>query len=73
MHRKTGVMFGGKKNGTHIGYSKLGALKSALTLAEKQHSDYRFVSLSFALDSFTGLATDGDINLIPRITLLEGD
>jgi hypothetical protein len=62
VHKTTGLMFGGKAAGTNVGYSKLGALKSAMTLAHKKHEDYRFVKLSF-----NGSA---GVN-VPEITLIE--
>lgn len=62
VHKTTGLMFGGKAAGTHIGYSKMGALKNAMNLAEKKYEDYRFIKLSF-----NGTA---GVN-IPEITLIE--
>jgi hypothetical protein len=62
VHKETGLMFGGKAAGTHIGYSKMGALKNALNLAKKDYRDYRYVKLSF-----NGTAGIG----IPEITLLD--
>ncbi|MEI5905614.1 hypothetical protein WAK64_00860 [Bacillus spongiae] len=47
VHKTTGEFFGGKKNGTHIGYPKRQFLKSAMTNADIKHAEYHFVSLSF--------------------------
>jgi hypothetical protein len=47
VHKETGQYFGGKKNGTHIGYPKINFLKSAMTNAEVNKGDYHFISLSF--------------------------
>jgi hypothetical protein len=60
VHRETGKFFGGKGSGTHVGYSRIGHLKSAMTNADRKHDDYYFVSLSF------------DKYGLPEITLLEG-
>lgn len=60
VHKETGKMFGGKGKGTHIGYPKLGYLKTAMTNAGiKDKSQYRFVQLSFNEDG------------LPTLTLLE--
>lgn len=42
VHKDTGMMFGGKKKGTHVGYSKIGDLKAAMTIAKVPHEDYQF-------------------------------
>jgi hypothetical protein len=59
VHKETGLMFGGKAAGTHVGYSKIGALKSAMNLAGKKYEDYRYVKLSFRADG------------LPELTLIE--
>ncbi|QIW88634.1 hypothetical protein P59_036 [Bacillus phage P59] len=60
VHKETGKFFGGKGSGTHIGYSKKGYLKSAMTNADVQHDDYYYVGISF------------DDKGLPTLTLLEG-
>jgi FAD synthase len=47
VHKKTGKFFGGKKQGTHIGYPKLNFLKSAMTNAKVNKDGYYFVVLEF--------------------------
>lgn len=47
IHKETGYYFGGKKNGTHIGYPRINFLKAAMTNAKVNKDDYRFISLSF--------------------------
>jgi hypothetical protein len=47
IHKHTGHYFGGKKNGTHIGYPKINFLKAAMTNAKVDKEDYMFISLSF--------------------------
>lgn len=60
VHKETGKFFGGKGNGTHVGYSKKHYLKSAITNAGRTHDDYYYVSISF------------DNRGLPTLTLLEG-
>lgn len=71
VHKMTGKMYGGKKNGTHIGYSKVGALKSAMTLDKLNRDDYHFVKLSFVPDS--EYETDEIMPIVPELTILEED
>jgi hypothetical protein len=59
VNRTTGKFFGGKKNGTHIGYPKINYLKSAMTNARVRKSDYYFVMISF------------DERMVPTLTNLE--
>lgn len=47
VHKETHQFFGGKKNGTHIGYPKINYLKSAMTNAKVIHADYFFIAVSF--------------------------
>lgn len=47
IHKETKQYFGGKKNGTHIGYPKINFLKAAMTNASVNKDDYHFISLSF--------------------------
>lgn len=64
VHKETGQMFGGKGKGTHIGYPKIGYLKTAMTNAGiKDKSNYRFIKLSFN-------QVHSDIGL-PTLTLLD--
>ena len=60
VHKETGLFFGGKKNGTHIGYPKLASVKKALTAADRDTKDYYYVGLAFTPYG------------LPTITLLEG-
>lgn len=57
--KTSGTFFGGKKQGTHIGYPKLNFLKSAMTNAKVNKDDYFFISISF------------DENLIPTLTKVD--
>lgn len=70
VHRQTGRMYGGKKNGTHIGYSKLGALKSAMTIDKLNKEDYHFISLTFVPDGESVVGEDTPLS--PEFTILEG-
>lgn len=45
VHKKKGKMFGGKKNGSHIGYPKIGFLKAALRNVNEDPKDYDYVEL----------------------------
>ncbi|MEH7521740.1 hypothetical protein V7149_00435 [Bacillus sp. JJ1503] len=56
VNKSTGEFFGGKKNGTHIGYPKINYIKSAMTNARVNKDDYHFVMVSF------------DENLTPTIS-----
>jgi hypothetical protein len=47
VNKTTHQFFGGKKQGTHIGYPKLNFLKSAMTNAKVNKDAYYFVALSF--------------------------
>jgi hypothetical protein len=63
VHKKTGQMFGGKGKGTHMGYPKMGYLKTAMTNAGiTDKSQYRYVKLSFN-------EVEGQIGL-PTLTML---
>jgi hypothetical protein len=59
IHKETGEYFGGKKQGTHIGYPKLNFLKSAMTNAKVNKVEYHFIMLSF------------DEHLQPELTRIE--
>lgn len=53
VHKETGKMFGGSTNGAKVGYSKIGHIKTAMTVAKVNHDDYFFVKLSFTEGSFS--------------------
>lgn len=59
IHKENGTYFGGKKNGTHIGYPKINFLKSAMTNAKVNKDNYHFIMLSF------------DERLTPTITKID--
>lgn len=56
LHKETKHYFGGKKNGTHIGYPRINFLKAAMTNAKVNKEDYYFIKLSF------------DENMTPKLT-----
>ena len=72
VNKKNGLMFGGKKNGTHIGYSTIRALKSAMTLNKLNHADYHFISLTFMPDRVEHVEGDEyTLHIVPKITVIE--
>lgn len=64
VHRVTGKLFGGKSTGTQVGYSKIGPLKAAMTLAEVNPDEFMFIKVSFTEGSFS--------RPTPTLTYLEG-
>jgi hypothetical protein len=60
VNKNTHQFFGGKKQGTHIGYPKINFLKSAMTIAKVNKDAYYFVVLSFNENGAPTLFPVGD-------------
>jgi hypothetical protein len=60
VNKNTHQFFGGKKQGTHIGYPKLNFLKSAMTNAKVNKDAYYFVVLTFNENGTPTLFPVGD-------------